>query len=272
MLVSRCCVQTPYFLPLRVPVVTIRRMGASPLPKLARTVLACTVCVLAWGVVAWRLHARFHARFHHGKLVGANEFEGGALEEDQYEARMGSHKHRKRVGRHTHNITRTAAQVAHDAHRKAKLESAHRKAAQKKSVNELIGELSKAYDQRTGKKRANGTKAARGAKRGEYVVLSGANAGANCSATLGLEAISSFEECRAAVAAVGGLSLYPKVQSKKHFQRGCSKCNAGCSTWDRDVLFFNTRSGEFNSNHDTVCVKTVRRQLRNSSMMSAPPS
>ena len=67
--------------------------------------------------------------------------------------------------------------------------------------------------------------------------------------------VPGLTPAQAALRSAGGTSIYPKVQSKKHYQQGCSKCNAGCSQWDRSMLFFNTRQGVTNPNHDTVCRK-----------------
>ena len=78
----------------------------------------------------------------------------------------------------------------------------------------------------------------------------------NCSSQpgLALAPLESAEECRAAVGQVGGVSMFPKAQSKSHYQSGCSKCGAGCSAWDLGVLFFNERANARpNPNHHTVC-------------------
>ena len=94
--------------------------------------------------------------------------------------------------------------------------------------------------------------------------MAAATAGQNCSSQGGaLAPVGSFDECKAAVSLVkGSTSAYPKAQSKKHFPKGCSRCNDGCSTWDRGVLFFNTRTGSDNPNHELVCRVVVPASAR----------
>jgi hypothetical protein len=74
------------------------------------------------------------------------------------------------------------------------------------------------------------------------------------SSTSGIgQVITSFAECKAAARHVNASGIYPKVKKSAAFQYGCSKCNGGCSVWDRGYLFFNEKKGKLNRMHDSVC-------------------
>jgi hypothetical protein len=256
--------------------------------------------VSAWFAlsIAWVLVAFTAAAWATDRYVLSSVAAGGAAPSPPRPSSTGqphgAHPHRAKgagarastAGHHPH-----AAAERHHAHAASSAAAAerrkHEEARQKKhgridAKNELIDELTKAYDSRKKEKKGNRTAASasagcRGPKaaRAGCALRAGAvyrllGNGLNCSSQPGYAALTTVEECKAAVAAVGGIGMFPKSQAKRHYPKGCSKCNAGCSAADKDVLFFNVREGLANPNHDAVCRQVGEPQGGSGAATTAP--